>query len=219
MNEALQMRMVGGDTAEILLYGDIGKPMGGVSALAFVEKLKALGKPQTITLRIHSEGGDVFDSLAIYNMLSRHPARIEVQIDGIALSAATLVMMAGDRIRIARDGQVMVHAPWTWTSGTAAELRQRADRLDALQASVVQIYARRTKLPEARVSELLDAETWMDPAQALKLGFVDEITGAERIAAHLDRDRYRNAPSDLLSPPKSPPRLAVYRDKLGALKG
>jgi ATP-dependent protease ClpP protease subunit len=215
MTETIQMRTTGRGAAEVLLYGDIGRPQGGITALAFAEKLKGLPRQtETINLRLHSEGGDLFTAFAIYNMLWRHPARVEVDVDGVALSSGSLVMMSGDTIRMPTDGQVMVHSPWTFAMGTAAELRQRADRLDAMMKSVVSIYAKRTKQTDAEITALMQAETWMDGPEALRLGFVDELAGPARMAAHVDRDRYKHPPASLLSAPKLPPGLVAYKERV-----
>jgi len=217
MTDGIQMRLIDRDRGELRLYGDIGFPRGGMTARDFDDQLKAMGRVSTINLRIHSEGGDVYDAVAMFSALRRHPARIEVDIDGVALSAATLVMMAADRIRIVQDGKIMVHSPWSFTSGTASELRQKADRLEAMQKTVVRMYAERTRQSEDAITQIMERETWMDPPEAMRLGFIDEITGAQRIAAHVDRDRYRNAPADLLPPAKMPRRLAVWRNKFKAV--
>lgn len=215
-----EMRSTSRNTGEILLYGDLGEMFpGGHSAKDFAERMKSLGRPSMINMRLNSEGGDVFTALAIYNTLVRHPARVETDVDGVALSAASLVMLAGDEVRAASNAIIMLHDPWSRATGTAAELRSRADRLDKIEASVRRIYAERTGLSEQRIDEMMEAETWMEAPEALANGFVHSLTGAERVAAHVDRDRYHHIPDELLPPPKTPERLKLYREKVAAMKG
>ena len=89
---------------------------------------------------IDSEGGDIFDANAIYNELSRHPATVTVDIDGMALSAASVIAMAGNRIRMAKNAVLMVHNPWTIHAGDAVAFRDTADILDKVKTTLVGAY-------------------------------------------------------------------------------
>ncbi len=174
-----------GESAEVLIYDDIGGGMfgGGISAAEFSSELKAAKDAKSINVRINSAGGDVFEALGIYNALARHNARVTVDVDGIALSAASFIMMAGDEIRAAENAMIMVHDPWMVAMGNAEEFRKKVDLLDQVKGQLVGIYASRTGLPEDDISELLANETWMTAAEAVEAGFVGEVTGNKAMAA------------------------------------
>jgi len=173
-----------GKTAEIWIYEDIGDTwIGGISAKTFADELKKVGKVDTINLYINSQGGSVMDGLAIYNSLKRNKARKVVEIDGFALSIAAVVAMAGDEIRMAKNGAMMIHNPWVVTSGTADELREQADAMDKIGEGLVNTFADRTGLDPLQISEMMDAETWLTATEAQENGFIDEITDEKQMAA------------------------------------
>lgn len=214
-----RMRMAADKTAEILIYDDIGEGwFGGISAKTFAEDLKALGPVGTLKIRVNSPGGDVFDALAMYNTLRRHAARKEVSIDGMALSAASIIIMAGDHIAMAENAMLMIHDPWSVTMGTATEMRAQAELLDQVKENLVATYERRTKRDGEDIRQMMSDETWMRAAQAFDEGFIDEITGELAVAAQFDRTRYKNVPPDVLrqlqTTQAKTPRLDVVRARL-----
>lgn len=181
-------------SAEVRIYEEIGA--WGVTANQFANDLAALGELQTIAVRINSPGGDVFDAMAIYNALQRHPARVVTHIDGLCASAATVVALAGDEIRMAENGTFMVHEPWTVTLGDAEHHQRNADLLDQIAGQIVDIYTRRSGMTAEAVRELMQSETWMTAAEALDAGFVDIVDEPLRIAAKVhDLSRFKNAPT------------------------
>lgn len=178
--------------AEIWLYEEIGEGFfSGVSAKRFGEDLKALGKVEHITLRLNSPGGDVFDGLAMYNLLNQHPARVTVQIDGLAASIASLIAMAGDEIRMAANSFMMVHKAWGVSIGNAEDMQAMADTLGKVDGSLVDTYHRRTGLEQAEIENLLAAETWFTAAEAVDKGFADQITEELQLAAHFDLNKFK----------------------------
>jgi HK97 family phage major capsid protein len=188
--------------AEIWIYEQIGDNGwdGGISARQFAADLVALGDGiKTITLRINSPGGDTFDGNAIYNILKQHKAKKVVYIDGLAASIASVIAMVGDEIYIADNAMMMVHNPWTFAMGYADDLRKAAEMLDKVAGTIVTTYAKRTKLDDTKIQELMDAETWMNADEAVANGFADSITEAIPIAAHADlsRFKYRNLPTQM----------------------
>lgn len=128
-----------------------------------------------IRLRINSPGGLVSDGLAIYSLLNGHKPGVHVDILGVAASMATVLACVGKPVRMAANALFMIHNPWTDTVGNADQLRRTADTLDAFCGPMVEIYVARTKLPEAEVRALMDAETWLTAEEAKTLNFVDEI--------------------------------------------
>jgi ATP-dependent Clp protease protease subunit len=158
----------------------------------------------------------VTDALGIYNTLMRHAARIVVDIDGMAASSASLVAMAGDKIRMAEDALLMIHDPWSPRGGTAAELRQAADTLDKVESTVRSIYAKRTGLSDDEVDVMMASETWMTADEAVSNRFADEVTRALRVAAKVDPERYKHVPRRLL--PEKESTIAAYKKRVAELK-
>lgn len=194
----MQFRARANRSAEILIYEDIGEDYGGISAIRFADELKALGDVEKLYIRVNSGGGDVFEAMAMYHTLRRHSARKEVTIDGIALSAASYLILAGDHISMPRNARVMIHDPWTIAAGTSAALRKMAERLDDAREQILSIYVTRTAGDENKLRSMMEEETWMNGDIAHELGFVQEVTSDVAIAACFDRTRFRNTPKDLL---------------------
>lgn len=189
--------------AEIYIYGDIGESWYDetVAAAQFVRDLMAMDVDQ-ITIRINSMGGSVPDGLAIYNAIRRHKATITTEIDGMAFSIASLIAMAGDKVHIASNAMLMIHAPWTYAAGNSAELREMADQLDTWAAAMSTSYAARTGDQPGMLALLTDGKDhYYTAADALAANFVDAVTDAMPIAASAARDlplnRYRSLPAAL----------------------
>lgn len=188
------------EQAEIYIYEDVGAGFfGGVTAKEFARQLKAAGKVRSLDIRINSGGGDVFDGLAIYNLLREHEAAKTVHVDGLAASIASVIAMAGDEIRIADSGFLMVHNAWGVMMGDAEEARKFAALLDQTTSAIADVYVARTGRPLEKVLELMAAETWMGSEQAVELGFADAIVTNYRVAAsiapRIDLSRFRAPPA------------------------
>ena len=171
---------------EIKLYDTIGG--WGITALALAEQIPS--DAQAVTVRINSPGGDVADGLAMYHYLKDHPARITTVVDGYAASAASVVMLAGDEVRVHRSSIVMLHNPWTVAVGNADELRHTADVLDVHGKALLDIYKAKTGMDEADIADLMDGETWMRGEAAVEYGLADSLIEdeqepQERAAAHV----------------------------------
>lgn len=179
--------------AEILIYDEIGA--FGITAKQFADDLKAVGKPNTITLRINSPGGSVFDGIAIHNSLKRLSARKTVWIDGIAASIASVIAMAGDEVVMPENAMMMIHDPAGVVAGTAPEMRAMADALDRIKGGLVTAYRDRTGKADDEVEQLMAAETWMTATEAVSAGFADRVDKPIRATAHFDLSRFRNAPA------------------------
>lgn len=209
-----QFRAAAGEpkVGELLLYGIIESETwfgDEVTPKQFREDLDALGEIDVLRVFINSDGGDVFASQAIHSMLKRHPARVDVYIDGLAASAASVVAMAGDVIRMPANAMMMIHSPWTIGIGNANDFRELADVLDQIGESIVTAYEQKTGLERERIRELLEAETWMTAEEAVELGFADEIEEAREVAAALrGKTLVVNGQEFDLSRFKRPPKLA-----------
>lgn len=198
---------------ELLLYGEISEVSwwgDEVTPKQFREELEALGDIEELRVYINSPGGDVFAGQAILSMLKRHSAYKVVYIDGLAASAASIVAMAGDVIRMPRNAMMMIHNVWTIVVGDANELREVADALDRITESVVAAYEEKTGLDRDEIKRMMDAETWMTAEEAVELGFADEIEDAKTVAASIrDGMLIVNGISCDLSYFRNPPKLVV----------
>lgn len=173
-------------SAEVFIYGDIGESYWTetVTAADFVKEIAALDV-DTITVRINSVGGSVPDGLAIYNAIKRHKAQVTTAIDGMALSIASLIAMAGDSVEMADNAILMIHAPWTGIYGNSAQLRDQADVLDKWAEAMSTSYAAKSGKDAADMLALLTDGTdhYYTAAEAEAEGFVDAVVTAMPIAA------------------------------------
>ena len=225
MGKPIEIKARGDKSAEVLIYDVIGEDWWtgeGVTAKQFAKDLKALGQVDVLNVRINSPGGNVFDGVAIYNALSRSGARVEVDVDGMALSAASVIAMAGDVIRVAENAMVMIHNPYMGAMGDAHEMRKAADILDGIKSALVGTYAKRTGRSEDEITAWMDAETWWTGAQAVDVGFADATTAARDVVNAFDLSRYKHgrAVSAALSSIKdrdARARVANQKTRLAAL--
>ena len=128
-----------------------------------------------VTIWINSPGGDCVAAAQIYNMLMDYPGDVTVKVDGIAASAASVIAMAGTRVLMSPVSTMMIHNPLTVAMGDSDEMRRAIQMLDEVKESIINAYEIKTGLSRARLSHLMDAETWMNANKALELGFCDEI--------------------------------------------
>ena len=173
------------------------------SAAGFRDALKDLGDVKTINLHINSPGGSVFEGIAIYNMLKQNKAHVNVYVDGLAASIASVIAMSGDAIFIPSNSMLMIHNPWTMAVGNASELRKQADDLDKITESSIQTYLNQAgdKLDEETLRQLMDDETWLTAKEAVDYGLATEVIEANKAAASISKNfaqRYRHVPEQLI---------------------
>ncbi|EJO22090.1 putative ATP-dependent Clp endopeptidase, proteolytic subunit ClpP [Selenomonas sp. FOBRC6] len=128
-----------------------------------------------ITLWINSPGGDCYAAAQIYNMLREYPGTVAVKVDGIAASAASVVAMAGSTVEISPVGMLMIHNPATISIGDTHEMERTITFLSEIKESIINAYELKTGLSRAKISRLMDAETWMNAKKAVELGFADSV--------------------------------------------
>lgn len=184
--------------AELLVYGDIGESWWGesVTALSVVQQLQALDASTTqINVRINSYGGSVSDGIAIYNALKRNSARIVVTVDGVAMSSASLIAMAGDEIQMPPTSLLMIHAPWGVAQGNAQDMRVMADVLDTYANAMAGAYASKTGKPPADMLALLSdgQDHYYTGEQAVAEGFADALVDATADEGDATADDSANA--------------------------
>ena len=132
-----------------------------------------------IDLWINSPGGDCYAAAQIYNMLMEYKGNVNVKIDGIAASAASVVAMAGSTVEISPLGMLMIHNPMTVSIGDTHEMERTITFLAEIKESIINSYELKTGLSRAKISRLMDAETWMNAKKAVELGFVDSVLYAD----------------------------------------
>lgn len=128
-----------------------------------------------ITVWINSPGGDCVAAAQIYNMLMDYKGNVTVKIDGIAASAASVIAMAGTKVMVSPVSMLMIHNPATMAFGDSAEMQKAIAMLEEVKESIINAYEIKTGLSRAKISHLMDAETWMNANMAIELGFADEI--------------------------------------------
>lgn len=187
-----------GKNAEAFIYDEIGLGYygGGIAAADFIKDLKALNLEtgDTLTTRINSPGGNVFEGVAIHNYLRTLKAKVVVVIDGVAASIASVIAMAGDRIEMPENSMMMIHNPMMLAIGNAAQMRKVAEDLDNIRDSMASSYLRKAgdKLDRKKLYAMLDDETWLTASDAVKYGLADEVAEPVRAAAlaQFDLEKY-----------------------------
>lgn len=175
--------------AELVIAGDITNRVGRSFAPArFAKDLRRLGDLRCLHVSIDSLGGNLQVASCIYSILRAHAAAVEVRVDGVAASAASVVAMAGDRIMMGPSGCMMIHDPTM--EGDSSEKERRSDEgtLWLGRYMVASIYAKRSGLPIKRIRQMMKAETWLDAFAAVRLGFADEVDERRQSWPH-DSDR------------------------------
>ena len=186
-----------GAPAKLEFYGDIVSAdwerwdSGDACPTSVSEFLGSIDPTEPLDIYFNSGGGDVYAGIAIYNLLMRHTGTMRGYVDGMCASIASVILMCCGDITVNTGAQIMIHNPWTYAWGNAAELRAYADRLDDVRERMLDIYMTRAAEGVTReaIGEKMDAETWLDGAAAAEV-FAGIKQGAERMAALVDSDYY-----------------------------
>lgn len=175
-------------TAEILVYGVISG-FWGVGSAWFAEQMAAAADAgvEEIVVRINSVGGSVFEGIAIYNALASSEIPTRAVVDGLAASAASIILQGADSREMRRGSFVMVHNPSGFCMGESADMRKMADDLDAISGGLIDIYSESTGKSADDIRAIMDAETWYSAQAAVDEGFADEV---------LKKSRAKVAPSN-----------------------
>ena len=187
---------------EIYVYGEIGG--WGITANQFIQDLKALDDGVSpVVAAFNTNGGDLFDGLAIHNALKRLGERCTARVDALAASAGSVAACGAHRVVMASNSMLMIHNPWTWTSGDAEDLRRVADVLDQTLEVIIAAYKNKApNIDDAELRRMVNDETWLTAQEAVALGLADEIGTGVEVKACLGQGaamkRYRNTPQALL---------------------
>lgn len=172
------------NNTELYIYGEIrkkniwdvffGDDDTRTGAFEFKDALAQVDTPN-LTVRINSMGGSVSEGLAIYNLLSDFKGNVTTIVDGFACSAASVVFMAGHKRIVPESGLLMIHNAWGYAEGDSNAMKKCAEDLEKITQPSVNIYVSKTGLSEEKVKEMMDKETWITSAEALKLNFATAI--------------------------------------------
>jgi ATP-dependent Clp protease protease subunit len=199
------------DEADLYLYIEIASWGGGYyahSAQSFKREMDALGDIKTLNIYINSPGGDVFEGNAIYNLLARKAKKctVNVYVDGLAASIASVIAMAGTKIIMPANTMMMVHNAWAFSAGNASDHREVADALDKVDGAIKQAYLSKAddKLDDETITDLMNKESWLSAQDCLDYGLCDEVTDAKQIAAKFDPallKNFKNVPKEFFAAP------------------
>ncbi len=152
----------------------------GVTAKRIAAALRSMGAGP-VTVNVNSPGGDMFEGLAIYNLLREHDGEVTVKVLGLAASAASIIAMAGDTVQIARAGFLMIHNAWVMAIGNRNDLMEVAETLKPFDDAMASIYAARTGQDIKAMAKLMDAETWIGGQAAIDDGFADDFLPSDQV--------------------------------------
>lgn len=176
-------------SADLYIYGEISDYSwwgDEVTPKQFADDLDQVKNVDILNVRINSVGGDVFAAHAIYSLLKSSKPQVMVYIDGLAASAATIIMMAGDKILMPPNAMIMIHNPWTVARGGVDDFAKSIEILTKVKDSIILAYQAKTGLDKDELSALMDAETWMTGQEAFEKGFIDELVENEQVAASVN---------------------------------
>lgn len=175
--------------AEVYIFDEIGAY--GISAQEFITEMKEY-KDTPVNLRINCIGGDVFDGMAMYNIIKKREAKTTAYIEGIAASMGSVIALAADEVVMAENSLFMIHNAWGGAMGGAEDMRKTASVLEKISGEIASIYKRKTRLSLDRINDMMDEETWFNAEEAYELGFVDTISDSIKVAAKYDVSKFKN---------------------------
>ena len=179
------------DESEIMIYDAIGWPFNDASEL--IRSLAEI-KTKTITVRINSPGGDVFDAIAIFNAMQSHKSKIVTRIESLAASAASLITLAGKEVQSYPNAMFMIHNSWAYMAGNQYDLREGADILGKIDENMTDIYVANSDVGKKEIRDMMKAETWLSAKEAKGKGFVDTIIDGKAAKAAFDLSIFANCP-------------------------
>lgn len=171
------------DESTINIYEQIGEDWwtGGGMTAKIVSAVLRKNKGKAVTVNINSPGGDFFEGNAIYNLLREHDGDVNVRIVGLAASAASLIALAGDSIKIAESGFLMIHNSWTIAVGNKSDMREVSDMLAQFDESMVGVYVKKSGLKEKEIISMMDDTTFINGKNAVEKGFADALLDADEV--------------------------------------
>ena len=182
------------DNTELMIYDVIGWPFNDAG-----EIIRALAgvTSKTVTVRINSPGGDVFDAMAIFNALQAHKSKVITRVESLAASAASFIALAGKEVQAYQNAMVMIHDPWALAAGNQYDLREIADILEKISGNMVDIYSQNSNVGKKEIRDMLKAESWFTAKEAKEKGFIDTIIDGKAVKAQFDLSMFAHVPDGL----------------------
>lgn len=187
------------DTLILSFYDTIGADIFGEGATPQMVSEALQGDFKNVELHLNSPGGDAFAGVAIYNLLKASSKSVDVVVDGLAASAASIIAMAGDTITMNQGSVMMIHEAQAMAFGNSDDMKKMADTLDTVTSGIADIYSSRTGMPKATILDMQNQETWMTADEAVQKGFATSINKDKPAMKNsFDLTKFRNAPSSLI---------------------
>jgi ATP-dependent Clp protease protease subunit len=187
----------------LVIEGVIGAAKNGATA-ATVRDFISIHGDGDLDVELNSEGGVITEGIAMYSALRRHKGEVTIRVTGLAASMGSIVLQAGDKRIISPGAYVMIHLPSTGAEGESSDLRGAADLLDKMRDDMLDIYEARTKQPREKLAKMMAEETWLSAAEALELGFVDEIDAKAQTQLRAVAQTYKRAPAAVVAASNQP---------------
>ena len=199
------------DNTELMIYDVIGWPFNDAG-----EIIRALAgvTSKTVTVRINSPGGDVFDAMAIFNALQAHKSKVITRVESLAASAASFIALAGKEVQAYQNAMVMIHDPWVLAAGNQYDLREIADILEKISGNMVDIYSQNSNIGKKEIRDMLKAETWFTAKEAKEKGFVDTIIDGKAAKAQFDLSMFAHVPDGFTGNDHDEPIARKYEKAL-----
>lgn len=176
MKKFYEFKKISEEETELLVYGDITSLKWFENDVCSYDFAKELNEIDTnLKVRINSYGGEVSEGLAIYSLLKSFAHKVTTICDGFACSCASVIFMAGEERIMNQSSLLLIHNAWTSISGDANVFRKQADDLEKITKPSLDIYTNITGLEESVIKEMMDAETWITPQEALEMGFATKV--------------------------------------------
>ena len=213
------LRAASSNDNTISIFDVIGKDFwgDGVSASRIAGALRSMNGAD-VTVNINSPGGDMFEGLAIYNLLREYEGKVTVKVLGLAASAASIIAMAGDEVQIGRGAFLMIHNCWVVAMGNRHDLEKVATEMAPFDKAMADIYSARSGLKTADIESMMDGETYIGGSEAVDKGFADSLLSADEISTEDESPAAALRKLDALLAKTNTPR-AERRKLIKALTG
>lgn len=207
------------DIFNITIYGDIGESWWGDSTSAKdVETVLKDVTALTIKINLNSPGGDVFDGIAIYNQLKNHSAKIIIEVDGLAASAASVIAMAADELIMNTGSMLMIHEASTYAWGTKHDIQKTLNALEGIDKSLADIYMTRFQGERSEIETMIQNETWFTAQEAVDIGLADRVNETvvedPTITNTLDPEAFKNSVLERFRKQKEPVAASANKNLL-----
>ena len=189
--EPYTIKALSEDSTELFIFDVLGFPFNDINGL--IRDISAI-KSNSLLVRLNSPGGDIIDSIALYQALKNHSSRVTVRIEALAASAASIVALAGQEVQAYSTSLMMIHNAWVVAVGNRFELQDISDILEKIDINMQDVYTAKTKIGKREMSDMMKNETWMNAKEMKAKGFIDTILDGKGAKAEFDLSIFDNVP-------------------------